>query len=1169
MNEDNIKKLFGEIETDFPIRYDSRMEIKRKEISPFPKEYKVGFDTPVKSQFTSNCWAFSLAEVFQSYLLRNKMIELSDDYADLSECHITYDVFDVGRQNNGKSTNPNGVMPKLNDSTKKYSYGGTIYTILSYLARGGGVCEKIDPCPPRLNDNLIDRNYPITYNKPKKYYAKSIKMLNNPPDSVTPPYTQFISDIKFCLMSYSEVSISMYYSKDYVAITISSGKKIENYFSIPDSDMPTSARDNGGRHRITIVGWDDNYPASNFKSAVGVSQKTYTVQKNGAFLIKNSWGTTSQWDGYFWMSYEDYNIRNAFCITDVTDFNNKPYKIYGSPFAMNAIMDTSIPGYQTESINFGVTYTTKIDNETLSAIGVFCVSPTIVTVELTIAGNAKDIISRVPIYDAGYHVIDLDSPEIIPKANTDFELTCYYEAMKYGQVFVPIEYRHVYSSSGKKIEVYPNIVLNPSCEVNGMLVSDINKNYNKRYGNVALYAIMQSESGSCAAIKEAYDNITVPDITENRIDELVQQYKDKNGTTVSVEWRLEPADAEKYIPNYKKPTIQQYKTSQCVGIINTSNKNDVNAILNCIIGEKEASGWQMSKTFSVTVPHGGSSYSFTVSGIYNGYQADVYGGNVPPGSTVEVSANNSKVTLTADANGEWYAHDFPLYTVNLEKKEGWKDSYKNTIVSVTVKDDSNFQIISGKSSSVKLEKPYESSVETGIIIVSVIVGFGLIGLACAMAYSRESEEAAAGGKGVKTLIGESLLDLTDAPSMSSLPSEEFTFAGDFTELSFESTAKSGTTIITDRPIFESVKNIKGIHLETKMKLESNNNVANKNNNIGILANTVAKGGCIEDCSIKGNIEDKTASNIGGLFYKGEDVTIKNCTCSLTVQGASSYGGIAHTLTGNSNVTNCEITGNASARDMIAGVAVNLNGGTISDTFVSGTLSAKTAAGIASVMSGGTIKNCMSACKLSATENGYGIASGIENNTACISHCISVCSHIGGNQPAIVSKYKGTNNITYQGIHCDKGKTFIDDGTISKSWYEFGKKQLYTDMGWDTEKVWEFSDTMMYLRLKGSKMPYYYPFFIVAQTQNGIYKVKIGKELILTGSKNGNMSQIKWTGISPQNGFRSSKENYWTENDVFVMTVPIQFTQSGDFNLFLSGDLEEDNYLLDLPITVVE
>lgn len=62
----------------------------------------------------------------------------------------------------------------------------------------------------------------------------------------------------------------------------------------------------GGYHCVNIAGWDDNYPKSNFTIH---SVPGSTPYSNGAWLVKNTWGSDWGDSGYFWVSYEDPQLR--------------------------------------------------------------------------------------------------------------------------------------------------------------------------------------------------------------------------------------------------------------------------------------------------------------------------------------------------------------------------------------------------------------------------------------------------------------------------------------------------------------------------------------------------------------------------------------------------------------------------------------------------------------------------------------------------------------------------------------------------------------------------------------------------------------------------------------------------------------------------------------------
>jgi C1A family cysteine protease len=91
-------------------------------------------------------------------------------------------------------------------------------------------------------------------------------------------------NIKQAVMDYGAVAVSFYVDDYYLKSATSAYYCNEEY---------------GTNHAVCIVGWDDNYSKSNFKTQ---------PSGDGAFIVKNSWGTSWGSSGYFYMSYYDVNL---------------------------------------------------------------------------------------------------------------------------------------------------------------------------------------------------------------------------------------------------------------------------------------------------------------------------------------------------------------------------------------------------------------------------------------------------------------------------------------------------------------------------------------------------------------------------------------------------------------------------------------------------------------------------------------------------------------------------------------------------------------------------------------------------------------------------------------------------------------------------------------------
>lgn len=337
------------------------------------------YDARTKNRITSvknqnpygTCWAHAAMNCLEADAITKGYFTTST--ADFSEAHLVW-FANNPRASSGTASAQEGT--NNTNTTAIANRGGNPFMTIGALSRWEGAAKESDYAYPKFGPYTdSDR-----YNTGTGVVMRSGELLSS------------YDDIKQWVMDHGSVYITYYADNGYY-LNSSTGA----YYT---------GLSNGSNHAVSVIGWNDNYPKSNFKSARRPAH-------NGAWLVKNSWGTDWGNSGYFWLSYDE----PIYCAAGYTVskkaglLNNYTYN---GDFCGNGC---SIYRNGTRTIQLANVFQAK-QAEALSKVAFMTAQPdltariTVYTFSGSVSGPTSGTLvssatKSVKLHNVGYHTVDL------------------------------------------------------------------------------------------------------------------------------------------------------------------------------------------------------------------------------------------------------------------------------------------------------------------------------------------------------------------------------------------------------------------------------------------------------------------------------------------------------------------------------------------------------------------------------------------------------------------------------------------------------------------------------------------------------------------------------------------------------------------------------------------
>ena len=350
---------------------------------------------------TGCCWAFAAISAAETNMIKKGLADTSVDY---SEAHLVW----FG-------------LRTLAESRKDTTYGDGIYSD-SPFEEGGNWCRSLFALA-RWSGVQTEQNVPFDgFPFPEGNYPESMRY-----DSYAHlQASQYIPEtdrdsIKQVILDCGSITTSYYHVSTFLNETENNGvcyyqKSVKNT-----------------NHTVAVIGWDDNYSRDNFLR---------TPEGDGAWLIKNSWGSTKKGGDYLWISYYDtslsyfvtFEMESADNYDNINQYDGFGYKGWGHVAGYNQMSMANI--FKTNA------------KETVRAVSFHTVQPDVnyiveIYKDIPNAGKPTDgtLASTQSGYmkHRGYITVPLDAPVSLD-SNTRYAAVVTLTAPEGTEACIPLEF---------------------------------------------------------------------------------------------------------------------------------------------------------------------------------------------------------------------------------------------------------------------------------------------------------------------------------------------------------------------------------------------------------------------------------------------------------------------------------------------------------------------------------------------------------------------------------------------------------------------------------------------------------------------------------------------------------------------------------------------------------